>query len=82
MAKRFRRGRPKTGERMSLRGISTALAEAGHLNERGEPYRPQSIRYVLDQGARCRPRRRALLAFRAFRHEPPSILSACRRTIP
>ncbi len=32
---RLRRASPKTGKRMSLRKISAALAEAGHLNERG-----------------------------------------------
>jgi DNA invertase Pin-like site-specific DNA recombinase len=49
LARRLYRASPKTGERMSLRRISAALADAGHLNERGEPYHPQSIRYMLDQ---------------------------------
>ena len=40
LAKRLRRASPKTGKRLSLRKISTQLAEAGHKNERGEPYNP------------------------------------------
>ena len=28
---------------MSLRKIAAALAEAGHLNERGQPFNPKSI---------------------------------------
>ena len=35
LAKRLHRASPKTGKRMSLRKIAAALAEAGHLNERG-----------------------------------------------
>jgi hypothetical protein len=33
--------------RFSLRRISAALAEAGHLNEDGRPYNPQSVRAML-----------------------------------
>jgi hypothetical protein len=49
LAKRLHRASPKTGERMSLRKISAELAAADHVNERGEPYHPQSVRYMLDQ---------------------------------
>jgi DNA invertase Pin-like site-specific DNA recombinase len=42
-AKRLRRANPVTHKRMSLRKISEALAAAGHLNERGQPYNPKSI---------------------------------------
>jgi len=43
MAKRLRRANPVTHKHMSLRKISEALAKAGHLNERGQPYNPKSI---------------------------------------
>jgi hypothetical protein len=33
---------------MSLRKISAALAEAGHLNERGQPFHPNSIKMMLE----------------------------------
>jgi DNA invertase Pin-like site-specific DNA recombinase len=45
-AKRLRRASPKTGKRMSLRKIAAALAEAGHLNERGQPFNPTSVRSI------------------------------------
>ena len=50
-AKRNRdtRASPKTGKRMSLRKIAAALAEAGHLNEREQPFNPKSVRSMLDQ---------------------------------
>jgi hypothetical protein len=32
---------------LSLRTISAKLAEAGHVNERGQPYNAQSIRAML-----------------------------------
>ena len=51
MAKRLRRASPKNGERKSLQKISDALAAAGHLNERGQPYNPKSIRSMI-RGAR------------------------------
>ena len=47
-AKRLRRASPKTGDRLSLRQISAKLAEAGHLNERGQPYNAKSIQSMLD----------------------------------
>jgi DNA invertase Pin-like site-specific DNA recombinase len=49
LAKRLRRASPKTGERMSLRKISSALADAGHLNERGQPYSAKSIQAMIDE---------------------------------
>jgi len=48
LAKRLRRASPKTGERMSLRRIGFKLAEAGHLNERGQPFHPNSIKMMLE----------------------------------
>ncbi len=54
MAKRLHRASPKTGERLSLQKIGKALAEAGHLNERGQPFNPKSVRSMI-RGARIRP---------------------------
>ena len=42
-ARRLRRASPKTGERLSFREISARLAEAGHLNEHGQPFNAQSV---------------------------------------
>ena len=50
-AKRLYRANPKTGQRLSLRDISTALAKARFLNEAGKPYHPQSVQRMID-GAR------------------------------
>ena len=49
LAKRLHRTSPKTGKRMSLRKIAAALAEAGHLNERGQPFNPKSIVAMVAQ---------------------------------
>ncbi len=48
LAKRLRRASPKTGERLSLRRIGLKLAEAGHLNERGKPFHPNSIKMMVE----------------------------------
>jgi hypothetical protein len=48
LAKRLRRASPKNGERMSLRRISQRLADAGHLNERGQPYSAKSVKAMVD----------------------------------
>ncbi len=48
LAKRLRRASPKTGERISLRRIGLKLAEAGHLNERGQPFHPNSIKMMIE----------------------------------
>ena len=40
---KLHRASPKTAKRMSLRKIAAALAEAGHLNEHGQPFNPKSI---------------------------------------
>jgi hypothetical protein len=48
LAKRLRRKRPKGGQR-SLREISTALAAAGYVNERGAPFAAMSVRNMLGQ---------------------------------
>src|SRR5262249_17835601 len=48
LAKRWRRANPRTGERLSFRAISRKLAEAGHLNERGRPFNPQSVRAMVE----------------------------------
>ena len=34
---------------MSLRRIAATLTEPGHLNERGQPFNPKSVRSMLDQ---------------------------------
>lgn len=46
-AKRLRRANPKTGERMSYRGIAQKLEAAGYVNERGTRYNPASIKRIL-----------------------------------
>ena len=46
LAKRLRRASPKSGERLSFREISVRLAAAGHRNERGQPFNPQSVQTV------------------------------------
>jgi hypothetical protein len=46
LARRLRRGRPKGG-RLSLRGVSKALAAQGFLNERGKPYAAKSVAGML-----------------------------------
>ena len=51
MAKRLRRASPKTGERMSYRVIATRLADAGHVNERGKPFGPSTVRAMVAQKA-------------------------------
>jgi hypothetical protein len=47
-ARRLRRASPKTGERLSYRKISAQLTEAGHMNERGQPFNPKSIKAMLE----------------------------------
>ncbi len=47
-AKKLYRASPKTGKRLSLRKISAALAEAGHLNEHGRPFNPRSIKVMVE----------------------------------
>ena len=36
-----------TGWRMSFREISAKLEEAGHINDRGQPFNPQSVRAMV-----------------------------------
>jgi DNA invertase Pin-like site-specific DNA recombinase len=55
-AKRLRRASPKTGKRLSFREISDRLGDAGHLNERGQPFNAQSVRAMVD-GPQPRPPR-------------------------
>lgn len=47
LAKRLRRASPKGG-RLSYRDIAERLAEAGHLNERGQPFNPKSVKAMCD----------------------------------
>lgn len=47
LAKKLHRKNPKTGERRSLRAIAAALAEAGHVNERGQTFAAKSISAML-----------------------------------
>jgi hypothetical protein len=49
LAKRLHRASPRTGERMSLRRISAALEEAGHVNEHGRPFNPNSIKSMVER---------------------------------
>ena len=42
------RASPKTGKRMSLRKISQALEDAGHLNEHGRSFNQRSIKSMLE----------------------------------
>lgn len=55
LAKKLHRASPKTGKRMSLRKISAALAEAGHLNEHGRPFHSESIKRMVEGPAAVRP---------------------------
>jgi DNA invertase Pin-like site-specific DNA recombinase len=47
LATRLHRASPKTGKRRSLRTISSELAAAGYLNERGRPFDPKSVGRML-----------------------------------
>ena len=55
-AKRLRRASPKAGKRLSFREISDRLEDSGHLNERGQPFNPQSVRAMIE-GPQPRQRR-------------------------
>ncbi len=46
-ARRLARKSPKTGKRRSLRNISAALAEAGHLGPSGKPYGAESVKRMI-----------------------------------
>lgn len=46
-AKRLRRASPKSGSRLSFARIGRALAEAGHVNERGRPFASKSVRAMV-----------------------------------
>lgn len=46
LARQLRRKKPKGG-RLSLRAVSAALAEAGHLNSKGRPYDAKTISTML-----------------------------------
>jgi len=48
LAKRLYRRNPVTGRRRSLRQIAAALAAADHVNERGAPFNPASIRSMVN----------------------------------
>ena len=47
LARKLARMRPKGGER-SLREISTALAEAGHVTKTGKPYAATAVKRMLE----------------------------------
>jgi hypothetical protein len=49
LAKALPRKKPKSGK-LSLRAISAALAEVGHVNERGKPFNPKSLAGELMKG--------------------------------
>ena len=48
LAKRLHRASPKTGLRRSLREIAAMLAHAGHVNERGQPFNPKSVKAMVE----------------------------------
>ncbi len=48
LAKRLHRKSPKTGERRSLRTIAKALADAGHVNERGQMFNPKAVKSMVE----------------------------------
>jgi hypothetical protein len=50
LVKALRRRKPKGGQ-MSLRAISAELAVRGHVNERGQPFNPNSIAAMLARSA-------------------------------
>jgi hypothetical protein len=54
-AKRLQRASPKTGERLSFREIRNRLKDAGHPNEHGRQFNPQSVQ-VMIQGPQPRQR--------------------------
>ena len=49
LAKRLHRASPKTGERMSLRRITAELKAAGHVNEHGREFNPNSIKSMVER---------------------------------
>jgi DNA invertase Pin-like site-specific DNA recombinase len=49
VARKLARSRPKGGKR-SLREISAALAEAGHVTRTGKPYAATAIKLMLERG--------------------------------
>lgn len=49
LAKRLHRASPKTGERRSLRTIARLLAEAGHVNSKGEPFAAKVVANMVRQ---------------------------------
>jgi DNA invertase Pin-like site-specific DNA recombinase len=53
-ARRLRRAKGKAG-RLSYREISARLKDAGYLNERGEPFNPQSVRAMIEGPQRRNP---------------------------
>jgi DNA invertase Pin-like site-specific DNA recombinase len=54
LARRLSRARPKGGKR-SLRAISAALAEAGHMTKSGKPYAATAIKLMLEANTPARP---------------------------
>jgi hypothetical protein len=49
LARKLARSRPKGGKR-SLREISAALAEAGHVTRSGKLYAPTAVKLMLERG--------------------------------
>ena len=48
LARKLARARPKGGKR-SLREVSAALAEAGHMTKTGKPYAATAIKLMLSR---------------------------------
>ena len=62
LAKRLRRVNSKTGKRLSFSVIAAKLAAAGHLNERGVVYNPNSIKRMIEGQLQVKVRRTKALS--------------------
>jgi hypothetical protein len=49
LARKLARARPKGGKR-SIREISAALAEAGHVTRSGKLYAPTAVKLMIERG--------------------------------
>jgi len=67
LAKRLRRVNSKTGKRLSFSVIAAKLAAAGHLNERGVVYNPNSIKRMIEGQLQVKVRRTKALSPAIFR---------------
>jgi hypothetical protein len=64
----------RLGQRgLSLRRIAAKLAEAGHVNDRGQPYDAQSVRAMLSGPQK----RKALRSWERTKKKFPDFRSIC-----